>query len=88
MCRPCVEPSPSLLDSLLGEASWLLSHAEALADYSRDEEAATALARGAQCEELRRKGVRNSLCGVGARPCRHSPIPAEARLPESWSVNP
>ena len=68
MCRPCVEPSSSLLNSLLGEASWLLLHIEALADYGRDEAAATELARGAQCEELRRKGVRNSLCKVGARP--------------------
>jgi hypothetical protein len=43
--------STSLLDRLLGEASWLLSHAEALADYGRREEAAAELARAATCEE-------------------------------------
>lgn len=39
------------LETLLGEASWLLSHAEALADYGRAEEAETELIRAAQCEE-------------------------------------
>lgn len=39
------------LDTLLGEASWLLSHAEALTDYGRTEEAGTELTRAAQCEE-------------------------------------
>lgn len=39
------------LNTLLGEASWLLSHAEALADYGRQEEATTELLRAAQCEE-------------------------------------
>jgi hypothetical protein len=41
----------SLLDKLLGEASWLLSHAQALADYGRKEEADAELARAASCEE-------------------------------------
>jgi hypothetical protein len=36
---------------MLGEASWLLSHAQALADYGRREEAAAELARAALCEE-------------------------------------
>jgi hypothetical protein len=36
---------------MLGEASWLLSHAPALADYGRSEEAAGELARAASCEE-------------------------------------
>jgi len=36
---------------MLGEASWLLSHAEALADYGRQEEASAELARAARCEE-------------------------------------
>jgi hypothetical protein len=41
----------SSLDRLLGEASWLLSHAQSLADYGRKEEAAAELARAASCEE-------------------------------------
>jgi hypothetical protein len=36
---------------MLGEASWLLSHAQALADYGRQGEAATEWARAASCEE-------------------------------------
>ena len=39
------------LEKLLGEASWLLSHAQALADYGRQREAATEWARAANCEE-------------------------------------
>jgi hypothetical protein len=35
----------------LGETSWLLSHAEALADYGRQEEARAELARAAHCAE-------------------------------------
>ena len=45
-------PKPeSQLEQVLGEASWLLSHAEALADYGRAEEAAAELARAASCAE-------------------------------------
>jgi tetratricopeptide (TPR) repeat protein len=51
MRRPKVKLSASALDKMLGEASWLLSHAEALADYGRTEEAAAELARAASCEE-------------------------------------
>jgi tetratricopeptide (TPR) repeat protein len=51
MHRPKVKLSASALDKMLGEASWLLSHAEALADYGREEEAAAELARAASCEE-------------------------------------
>jgi hypothetical protein len=36
---------------MLGEASWLLSHAQALADYGRTEEAHAELARAALAEE-------------------------------------
>jgi tetratricopeptide (TPR) repeat protein len=43
--------STAALDTLLGEASWLLSHAEALADYGRMEEAEGELTRAARCEE-------------------------------------
>jgi len=43
--------SESELDKMLGEASWLLSHAQALADYGREEEATAELARAASCEE-------------------------------------
>ena len=49
--RPKVQPSVSTLDELLGEASWLLSHAEALADDGRQEEACLELVRAAHCEE-------------------------------------
>jgi hypothetical protein len=51
MRGPKARPSPSVTDRLLGEASWLLSHAEALADYGRRDEAAAELARAASCEE-------------------------------------
>jgi tetratricopeptide (TPR) repeat protein len=43
--------APALLESMLDEASWLLSHAQALADYGRREEAAAELTRAADCEE-------------------------------------
>ncbi|MBI1924701.1 hypothetical protein HYR99_10660 [Candidatus Poribacteria bacterium] len=41
----------SALDKLLGEASWLLSHAQALSDYGRTEEAKAELAKAAHYEE-------------------------------------
>lgn len=41
----------SSLNTLLGEASWLLSHTQALADHGRKEEADAELARAAGCEE-------------------------------------
>ena len=41
----------SVLDKLLGEASWLLSHAQALVDYERPEEAKAELAKAANYEE-------------------------------------
>jgi hypothetical protein len=51
MSHPRSKPSAALIDQMLGEASWLLSHAQALADYGRPEEAAAELARAAGCEE-------------------------------------
>jgi hypothetical protein len=45
------KPSAALIDQMLGEASWLLSHARALSDYGRQEEAAAEWARAAGCEE-------------------------------------
>src|SRR5437762_3101113 len=45
------KPSASLLERMLGEASWLVSHAQALSDYGRVAEAAAELARAAVCEE-------------------------------------
>jgi hypothetical protein len=39
------------IDEMLGEASWLVSHAQALADYGRHDEAATELGRAADAEE-------------------------------------
>lgn len=51
MPRTKGKPSASLIDQMLGEASWLLSHAQALGDYGRYEEAAAEQARAALCEE-------------------------------------
>lgn len=51
MSRPKLKLSVVALDKLLEEASWLLSHAEALADYGRAQEAEAELARAASCEE-------------------------------------
>jgi hypothetical protein len=51
MARSKGKPSAALLDQMLGEASWLLSHAQALTDYGRPEEAAVELARAATGEE-------------------------------------
>jgi hypothetical protein len=46
------KPSTNGIEAMQGEASWLLSHAQALADYGREEEAAAERARAAGCEEL------------------------------------
>jgi hypothetical protein len=51
MSRSRGKSSADLLDQLLAEASWLLSHAQALSDYGRQEEAAAEWARAAGCEE-------------------------------------
>jgi hypothetical protein len=51
MSRPKGKPSAALIDQMLGEASWLLSHAQALAGYGREDEAAAEYARAANCEE-------------------------------------
>lgn len=44
-------PLGETLNTLLGETSWLLSHAQTLADYGRIEEADAELARAVSCEE-------------------------------------
>jgi hypothetical protein len=50
--EPSVDtPLGETLNTLLGETSWLLSHAQALADYGRMEEAEAELARAVSCEE-------------------------------------
>jgi tetratricopeptide (TPR) repeat protein len=51
MSRPKIKTAADLIDQMQGEASWLLSHAQALADYGRDEEAAAEWARAAACTE-------------------------------------
>ncbi len=51
MRHPKVKPFEAELERMLGEASWLLSHAQALADYGREEEAVTEITRAANCEE-------------------------------------
>jgi hypothetical protein len=51
MPRSKAKPSQNLMDRLLAEASWLLSHAQALTDYGRPEEAAAEQARAAAVEE-------------------------------------
>jgi hypothetical protein len=50
MGRPKVRPSAELIDTVLGEASWVLSHAQALEDEGR-EEAPAEWARAAVCAE-------------------------------------
>jgi hypothetical protein len=52
MDAPDLTKLQSSLDTLLGETSWLLSHAQTLADYGRKEEADAELARAVSCEEL------------------------------------
>jgi hypothetical protein len=51
MARPKAKPLASLLEQMLDEASWLLSHARALEVYRRPEEAAAERARAASWEE-------------------------------------
>lgn len=51
MNRPKGESLVSLIEKMLDEASWLLSHAQALADYGRHDEAAAEWARAAGVEE-------------------------------------
>ncbi|HWY88117.1 MAG TPA: hypothetical protein VNX28_15405 [Gemmataceae bacterium] len=51
MPRSKRKPSAELIDQMLGEASWLLSHAQALADYGRQEEASAEFVRAGSCEE-------------------------------------
>lgn len=41
----------SLINTMLDEASWLLSHAQALSDYGREKEAAAEWLRAANTEE-------------------------------------
>ena len=40
MRRPKVKPSANLIERMQNEASWLLSHARALTDYGREDDAA------------------------------------------------
>ncbi len=51
MPRAKSKPMPAVMEKMLDEASWLLSHAQALADYGRPDEAAAELVRAATCEE-------------------------------------
>jgi hypothetical protein len=51
MARPKGKSSTSLIEQMLDEASWLLSHAQALGDYGRKDEAAAEWARATTCEE-------------------------------------
>ncbi len=51
MDAPDLTKLESSLDTLLGETSWLLSHAQTLSDYGRIEEADAELARAVSCEE-------------------------------------
>lgn len=49
--RSQIKPSKAALEKMLGEVSWLLSHAQALADYGRNDEAEAELAKAASFEE-------------------------------------
>jgi hypothetical protein len=51
MARSKAKPRASLLEQMLDEASWLLSHARALDVYQRPEEAAAERVRAASWEE-------------------------------------
>jgi hypothetical protein len=51
MSRPKTKPAAVLIDDMLGEASWLISHAQALGDYGRYEEEAAERLRAACAEE-------------------------------------
>ena len=51
MRHPKSKPLATLIEQMLNEASWLLSHAQALVDYGREEEAAAEWLRAAACEE-------------------------------------
>jgi len=51
MPRTKQRPAASAIERMLGEASWLLSHAQALADYGRKDESNAELARAAIAEE-------------------------------------
>jgi hypothetical protein len=51
MVRTKTRMGSPALERMLGEASWLLSHAEALRVYGRGEESEIELARAAACEE-------------------------------------
>ncbi len=37
MARSKAKSSDAMIDKMLGESSWLLSHAQALSDYGRQE---------------------------------------------------
>ena len=51
MPRPKGKPSITPIDRMLGEVSWLLSHAQALNDYGRQGDASAEWARAADGEE-------------------------------------
>ena len=51
MGRQKTKPSVSFVEKMLDEASWLISHADALEVYKRPEEAAAEWARASVCEE-------------------------------------
>ena len=51
MPSPKSKPLTKLIEQMLDEASWLLSHTQALGDYGRDEDAAVERAKAAGCEE-------------------------------------
>ncbi len=51
MGRVKLSPRATLIERMLAEASWLLSHAQSLDDYGRQEEATAERGRAASCEE-------------------------------------
>lgn len=51
MPRSKAKPPATLIAKMLDEASWLLSHAQALTDYGRQQEAAAEFTRAAAAEE-------------------------------------
>jgi hypothetical protein len=78
------------IDPMLDEASWLLSHAEALADYGRQDESLAELARAAICEEqvacLLEADAQDREAGDSSRECRLVPRKARSMGPCGHSV--
>ena len=73
-----VKSGTATLDEMLGEASWFIAHAEALADYGCQAEAGAELARAARAAGLELR----ELGGI-----EYNPFTRSARLGPSVEIN-